>query len=86
MATNSDSIDRFLDEVFRDAKAKQGLLFFRKGERRKLRLRRDSDGRVEIWCVKREQWKKAKPEEVVRQLFLIYVQESLNYDLQRIKV
>jgi type I restriction enzyme M protein len=87
MAKSKETIDAMLDEVFRDAKTKQGLTFFRMGERAKLQLRRDKESdRIEIWCVKRERWLRAKPEEVVRQLFIVYVCNTLNYDLARIKV
>ncbi len=86
MATSNESTDLLIDEVFRDPRTKHGLTFFRKGERRKLQLRRGDDRKVEIWCAKRDRWYKAKPEEVVRQLFLVWVQESLRYPLRRVKV
>lgn len=75
-----------LDRVFRDPTTKQGLKFFVKGERAKLKLRVTVDDKVEIQCAKREKWLRAKPEEVVRQLFLIWVQETLKYPLNRVQV
>ena len=78
--------EHLLDEVFRDPKIKHGLTFFRQGERRKLQLRRSAGQKIEIWCAKREKWLKAKPEEIVRQLFLIWVLDVLKYPLGRIEV
>src|SRR6185503_8191182 len=75
MAKNGSSAPstlELLDEVFRDDRVKHGLSFFRKGERNKLKLQRDDSGKIEIFCAKRTKWLRAKPEEVVRQLFLIY--------------
>ena len=69
--------------VFHDQK--HGLRFFQNGERFKLKLR-ERDEKIEIWCFKRERWLRAKPEEVVRQLFLIWIQETLKYPLSRISV
>ena len=82
---NEPSQSELLDRIFRDASVKQGLRFFEKNERSKLKLRCEED-KIEIYCVKREKWLKAKPEEVVRQLFLIWVQDSLKYPLKRIAV
>lgn len=74
-----------IDAVFRDSSIKHGLKFFEKGERNKIKLR-ESEDRIEIWCAKREKWLKAKPEEVVRQMFLVWIQQSLKYPLSRITV
>ena len=86
MASSGQTVERLIDEVFRDPRIKHGLTFFRKGERGRLQLRKSDDGKVEIWCAKRERWYKAKPEEVVRQLFLIWVQDTLRYPLRRVMV
>lgn len=75
-----------LDRVFRDPSVRQGLKFFTKGERNKIKLRETAEGKVEVYCAKREKWLRAKPEEVVRQLFLVWVQDSLKYPLRRILV
>src|SRR5437879_11407621 len=80
------STTELLDQVFRDPSVKQGLRFFTKGERNRIKLRESADERVEIWCAKRERWLRAKPEEVVRQLFLVWVQETLKYPLTRLDV
>jgi type I restriction enzyme M protein len=83
--TNNEQ-NKLLDIVFGDPDLKHGLKFFAKGERSKIRLRSDDKGKVEIFCAKREKWLRAKPEEVVRQLFLVWVQETLKYSLSRIQV
>lgn len=75
-----------LDRIFRDPSTKQGLKFFAKGERTKIKLQLTEGDKIEIWCIKRERWLRAKPEEVVRQLFLIWVQDTLKYPLRRILV
>lgn len=75
-----------LDRVFRNPSIRQGLKFFVKGERAKIRLRENDEGNVEIHCAKREQWRRAKPEEVVRQLFLVWIQDTLKYPLSKVKV
>jgi type I restriction enzyme M protein len=84
--TTHDSPEQLIDEVFRDPAARHGLTFFRKGERARLQLRRGFGQKVEIWCAKRERWYKAKPEEVVRQLFLVWVQDTLRYPMRRVLV
>lgn len=74
-----------LDKVFGSLDVKQGLNYFVKGERNKLKIR-SSGEKVEIHCAKRGKWLRAKPEEVVRQLFLVWVQDTLKYPLSRIEV
>lgn len=75
-----------LDAVFRSAATRQGLRFFTNGEISKLTLRQGTDKKPEIWCPSREGWFKAKPEEVVRQLFIVWIQETLGYPLERVRV
>src|SRR5438128_659183 len=86
MTPPASSQTDLLDRVFRDPAVHQGLKFFTRGERYKIKLRGTEEGRVEAWCAKRERWLRAKPEEVVRQLFLVWVQETLKYPLSRIAV
>lgn len=74
-----------IDAIFRDSSIKYGLKFFEKDERNKIKLR-ENEEKIEIWCVKRERWLKAKPEEVVQQMFLVWIQQSLKYPLSRIDV
>jgi type I restriction enzyme M protein len=78
--------NELLDHIFADPNTKRGLKFFTKGERSKIKLRETGEDKIEIWCAKRERWLRAKPEEVVRQLFVIWTQDTLKYPLARIKV
>src|SRR5437016_12448532 len=78
--------DELLDRVFRDPSMKQGLRVFASGERNKIKLRLTADDKVEIWCLKREKWLRARPEEVIRQMFLVWAQDTLKYPLNRILV
>src|SRR5438093_3819789 len=75
-----------LERVFRDPAVRWGLNFFTRGERNRIQLRENADGKVEIWCIKRERWLRAKPEEVVRQVFLVWVRETLRYSIKRVLV
>src|SRR5690349_21647874 len=86
MSSPLPSQNDLLDRVFRDPSVRQGLKFFTKGERNKIKLRETTDGKVEVFCAKREKWLRAKPEEVVRQLFLVWIQDTLKYSLHRILV
>jgi type I restriction enzyme M protein len=83
---SSSSQSELLDRIFRDPATKQGLRFFVKGERSKLKLHLAEAEKIEIWCAKHEKWLRAKPEEVVRQLFLVWLQDTLQYSLKRILV
>lgn len=78
--------NELLDRVFREPATKQGLKFFTNGEREKIKLRLTDGDKVEIHCAKREKWLRAKPEEVVRQLFLVWAQDTLKYSLRRVQV
>jgi len=84
--TKSLSVTELLDQIFRDPATKQGLKFFTKGERVKIKLRQSDEDKIEIYCAKRTKWLRAKPEEVVRQLFLVWVQDTLKYSLNRVQV
>lgn len=72
-----------INAVFHDQK--HGLRFFQNNERDKLKFRKQED-KIEIWCAKRERWLRAKPEEVVRQLFVVWIQDTLRYGLSRVQV
>lgn len=85
MVSQVQSTTALLDAVFRDPSLKFGLKFFEKGERDRIKLR-EEEGKIEIWCFKREKWLKAKPEEVVRQIFLIWIEETLKHPLSRVIV
>ena len=80
------SPNELVDRIFGNPNIKQGLKFFTKGELSKIKLTEGADGKIAIFCAKREKWLRAKPEEVVRQLFLVWIQNSLKYSLSRIQV
>ena len=80
------SHQELLERIFRDPEVKWGLNFFTRGERNRIQLREIVDAKVEIWCAKRKRWLRAKPEEVVRQVFLMWLQETLRYSLDRVLV
>ncbi|MDP3722890.1 MAG: N-6 DNA methylase [Candidatus Omnitrophota bacterium] len=82
----SSTQHELLDRIFGDPNTKQGLKFFTRGERNKVKLREIGEDKNEIWCAKRQRWLRARPEEVVRQLFLVWIQETLRYPLTRIQV
>jgi len=79
---NKNAAD-LINTVFQNQK--HGLRFFQKNERGRLKLR-ELEGKIEIWCFKREKWLRAKPEELVRQLFVIWIQDTLGYPLTRVGV
>lgn len=83
MSKALDEAKNILNRVFHDQR--HGLRFFSSGERATLAFRH-SDGKDEIWCIKREKWMRAKPEEVVRQLFLVWARDQLGYPLSRVGV
>lgn len=86
MSVSPSTHNELLDRIFGDPSSKQGLKFFTKGERNKVKLREANEDKIEIWCAKRQRWFRARPEEVVRQLFLVWIQETLRYPLVRIQV
>jgi type I restriction enzyme M protein len=83
---SAETQNELLDRIFGDPKAKHGLKFFTKGERSRIKLREAGEDKIEIWCAKRERWLRAKPEEVVRQLFLVWIKDTLKYPLARLQV
>lgn len=85
MISQAPSTTALIDAVFRDPSLKYGLKFFERGERNRIKLRENED-KIEIWCAKRERWLRAKPEETVRQMFLVWIQQTLRYPLNRVAV
>jgi type I restriction enzyme M protein len=83
--SGTPSNSELLDLVFLDPSIKHGLKFFNQSHKDKLQLRL-TNSKVEVLCFKRQKWLKARPEEVVRQLFLIWIQENLKYPLSRVGV
>jgi type I restriction enzyme M protein len=76
---------KLLEAVFRNCEDEHGLGFFENGEPERLKFQTNG-ARIELWCPVRRRWKKATPEEVVRQCFIIWIQETLKYPLSRLQV
>jgi type I restriction enzyme M protein len=76
---------RILDEVFGDPEVKHGLRVFAAGESEKIRLYR-KNGKYYVRCLARSRMLVAKPEEIVRQLLLVWIRDSLDYPLSQVRV
>jgi len=90
--TETDHLE-LLDEIFGDPKIKHGLEVFKDLEISADELFksinifcREEDGKVLIKCLKRSKSIVAKPEEIVRQLFLVYIRDHLKYPLSHVAV
>ena len=83
---------KYIDKIFGHPEIKHGLTVFDSQELRGLNLlnkidisQRD-DGKIIIKCLKRQKDLIAKPEEIVRQMFLVYVRDYLGYPLNQVSV
>lgn len=83
---------KLIDEIFGHPEIKHGLAVFDSSEFRginllnKIDISRREDGKAVIKCLKRQKEIIAKPEEIVRQLFLVYVRDYLGYPLSQVSV
>lgn len=84
---------KLIDEIFGDPSVKHGLNIFNSPDIKDLKFigkikiyKRKDDNKVMIHCFKRQKEFVAKPEEIVRQLFLLYIAEHLNYPLAQVGV
>jgi len=83
---------KYVDEIFGHPEIKHGLTVFDSPELRslnllsKINISRREDGKIVIKCLKRQREIVAKPEEIVRQLFLVYVRDYLGYSLDQVAV
>lgn len=84
---------KLIDEIFGAPDIKHGLNIFNEqplssiDALNKINIyRREKDNKIVVRCLKRRKELIAKPEEVVRQLFLVYVRDYLNYPLGQINV
>ena len=81
-----------IDEIFGHPDVKHGLSVFNQPELQALNLlskidiSKRRDGKIVIKCLKRQKELVAKPEEIVRQLFLVYVRDYLKYPLSQVTV
>ena len=87
--------EEIFDIVFRDSSVKYGLQEFSKNILKEINASRNkTDGRVFVHCLKRNKdiliydphKKTGKPEEVIRQLWLIKLTREYKYPLDRIDV
>ncbi|OPY72807.1 MAG: Type I restriction enzyme EcoKI M protein [Syntrophorhabdus sp. PtaU1.Bin058] len=86
--------DEIFDLVFKDSSVKHGLQEFSKAILHKVKMFEKEQGRFYVKCVKRNKdifvydknKKTGKPEEVIRQLWLIKLTEDYKYPLDRIEV
>ncbi|MEO8637759.1 MAG: N-6 DNA methylase [Candidatus Taylorbacteria bacterium] len=85
-------ISSYIDEIFGHPEVKHGLVVFNQPELQalnllsKIEISKREDGRIVIQCLKRERELVAKPEEIVRQLFLVYVRDYLKYPMSQVTV
>lgn len=83
---------QYIDEIFGHPDIKHGLVVFNQPELQSLNLvskidiSKREDGKIVIKCLKRQKEIVAKPEEIVRQLFLAYVRDYLKYPLNQVTV
>jgi type I restriction enzyme M protein len=86
--------DEILDMVFKDSSVKHGLQEFSKGILKRVSAFQKEDGRIYVRCLKRgkdifiydQKKKTGKPEEIIRQLWLIKLTDEYKYPLDRIEV
>ena len=76
-----------LDRIFKDPEIKHGLSLFTADELEAIEnLLVDKDGRFYIACQIKDKYKVAKPEEIVRQVFIHQLLHEYNYPKERIDV
>ena len=86
--------DEILDMVFKDSSVKHGLQEFSKEILKRINAFEKEDGKFYVRCLKRgkdifiydKNKKTGKPEEVIRQLWLIKLTQGYKYPLDRIEV
>ncbi len=86
--------DEILDLVFKDSSVKHGLQEFSKNILKRIKAFEKEDGKFYVHCLKRSKdifiydknKKIGKPEEVIRQLWLIKLTQEYKYPLERIEV
>jgi len=86
--------DEILDMVFKDSSVKHGLQEFSKEALKRINAFEKEDGRFYVRCLKRgkdifiydKNKKMGKPEELIRQLWLVKLAQEYKYPLDRIEV
>lgn len=74
-----------MDAIFKDPNVKYSLDLFKAEDIERLRFKKE-DGNIFLFCMKRERWIKATPEEIVRQLYLNKIVTQYDYPLDRIVI
>ncbi len=84
---------KLIDDIFGEPEIKHGLNVFSSVELQNLNLLnkvniycREKDNAIVVKCLKRNREIIAKPEEIVRQLFLVYIRDYLSYSLSQVDV
>jgi len=85
MANNKKTKDEILDLIFKDSKVKYELKEFSKKDIEALNISEESN-KYYISCPVSENKKVAKPEEIVRQLWINKLTKEYGYPLERIEV
>lgn len=83
MANNKT--EKILSEIFKGTDLHYGLKVFSSNLIKKLKLKEEKR-KYFVFCLKRQQWKLAKPEEIIRQLMLIKLTFELNYEIPQIDI
>jgi len=86
--------EEIFDLVFKDSSVKHGLVEFSKEMLKRINVFEKEPGRFYVHCIKREKdifiydqnKKLGKPEEIIRQLWLIKLTQEYKYPLSRIEV
>jgi type I restriction enzyme M protein len=87
MANISKVAGVILDRIFKDPETKHGLSLFTPDELKAIEnLLEDKDGRFYIRCQIKDKYKIAKPEEIVRQLWIYRLLTEYGYPKKRIDI
>lgn len=82
----TDKTKVLLDQIFKQSDVKYSLNIFSEDSIEKLALYKKSDGNIYLQCFATEKEKRAKPEEIIRQLFLLFLNQKLNYSRNQMLV
>jgi len=87
MGVNSMANNRLIQKVFSGSEVKHGISLFSSEELNAIeKLMVEKDGKLFIKCQIKEKYKVAKPEEIVRQVFIRRLVQEYNYPKDRIDI
>jgi len=75
-----------LDQIFKQPDVKYSLNIFSEDLIGKVALYKKDDENIYLQCFATEKEKRAKPEEIIRQLFLLFLNQKLNYSRSQMLV